>query len=180
MKTLILISSLLLSLTLHAQTTSYISNDTFYFDNNIYLVEGQDIKLGTGTMPDGDFKYITTSRNNWAAASSDGKLYNVGAKWSGHFFRIKRIYEYGNKRRGYTTYLILGGGNLVNYECDVINAIKSGEIEIAGYTPHNGQAVIIQQPVSKADELKKLKDLKDQGILTEEEFQEEKKKILSK
>jgi len=46
--------------------------------------------------------------------------------------------------------------------------------------PKQSEAVVVNQaPASAADELAKLAELRDKGIITEEEFQERKKTVLS-
>ena len=63
-----------------------------------------------------------------------------------------------NKRRGYTYYLILGGGQAMNLECDVENALKAGEVIVDGYTAKANRPNTRQQNevLSIADELRKL------------------------
>lgn len=63
---------------------------------------------------------------------------------------------------------------------DVENAIKSGEIVVPeGFLPKTKNQIqeIIKE--SKYDKLKKIKELKDSGVLSEEEFQKEKERIMS-
>lgn len=153
--------------------------DTLFTTSGFRIIAGTDIKLGTGTLPNGDFKYISTSAGSWAALS-DASMRNmhVGRRYNGHLFHVKRFRVDGNKKRGYTYSLILGGGNITNYDCDVESAIASGEIvvpdefkpKIAGSTP----------AASPADELKKLKDLYDSGALTKDEYDSAKKKVIAK
>ncbi len=150
-------------------------------EGNLRFTPSDNIKLGIGTLPNGDFKYISFSRNNWVSAmNADPRANYLGAKWTGHLFKVKGFIEYGNKRRGYTYYLRLGGGNIVDYECDIINALRTGEVVVEGYTPPSQRPVIVEQNSSVADELKKLKELKDQGVLTQEEFDAQKQKLLNK
>ncbi|CAM4379292.1 SHOCT domain-containing protein [Cytophagaceae bacterium 50C-KIRBA] len=159
-----------------------IENDTLYTLSGYKIYEGQDLKLGSGSLPNGDFKYITISTTSWltAGAPSQGA---VGRKWNGHLFKVKKFRKEGTKKRGFTYYLILGGGNIVNYECDIESAIAFGEVVVPEkYRPNksNGTVVEIKHELSIGDELAKLKKLLDDGVLTKEEYDALKKKLLSK
>lgn len=70
-------------------------------------------------------------------------------------------------------YFTVGGGNITNYTLDIENAIATCEVEncIEEKNERNSS-------VDKYDQLKKLKELFDEGILTQEEYDAEKKKIL--
>lgn len=66
----------------------------------------------------------------------------------------------------------------MNYEIDLENAIKSGELIVPDeFLPKEKSQNINSE--TKYDKLKKIKDLKDSGVLSEEEFQKEKDKIMS-
>ncbi|MCC7400182.1 MAG: SHOCT domain-containing protein [Chitinophagaceae bacterium] len=158
-----------------------IAGDTLFTTSGYKIIEGQDLKLGTGSLPDGDFKYITISSTSWLTAGST-KQEAVGRKWNGHLFKVKKFRKEGTKKRGFTYYLVLGGGNIVNYECDIESAIASGEVVIPEeYRPKPKETVIeVKQQVSVADELIKLKKLYDDGVLTKEEYEAQKKKLLEK
>jgi hypothetical protein len=71
---------------------------------------------------------------------------------------------------------------IVGYEIDVENAIKTGEIEVPEeFMPKKEtQTIELKQTISPADELKKFKELLDSGVITQEEFDNQKKKILEK
>ena len=72
---------------------------------------------------------------------------------------------------------------IVQYE----SALNSGELIYPGKTGKNSNAQTVEVKITQekptsslADELKKLKDLLDSGVLSKEEFDEAKKKLLSK
>jgi hypothetical protein len=146
---------------------------------------GQKLKLGTGTMNDGDFKYIRKSNTslfayyspngNQSAANSANALRR---NQSGLEYKVIRIDEKGNKKLGYVYYPILAS----RYEVDIDNAIVSGEIVVPDeFKPKQKSMIVeVKQNISVADELIKLKKLKDDGVITEEEFQAQKKKLLAK
>lgn len=159
-----------------------LKKDTLYTSSGFKIADGQDVKLGRGSLPNGDFKYITISSTSWLTAG-DGKQEAVGRKWNGHLFKVKKFRKEGSKKRGYTYYLVLGGGNIVNYECDIESAIATGEIDVPDqFKPQSQQAQIVQikQETSIADELAKFKKLYDEGVLTKEEYEAQKKKLLDK
>lgn len=158
-----------------------VDNDTLTTTSGFRAIAGTDIKLGIGTLPTGDFKYVTESSTSFAALTR-GPRYKpdpVGRKLNGHLFHIKKFRKEGTKKTGYTYYIILGGGGPVNYECDIENAIATGEIVVPDeFKPKvTGSAAPVSNPT---DELKKLKDLYDSGALTKDEYDSAKKKILSK
>ncbi len=158
----------------------YIEWDTLVSTTGFRFIVGEDIKLGTGTMPNGDFKYITISTRS-IFVKTDGTADPVPRKWSGHTMRIKKLRREGTKKRGYTYYIVLGGGNIANYECDVDNAIATGEIVVPDeYKPKQKPLVVEVKGagVSIADELEKLKKLFDSGTITKEEYEAAKKKLL--
>ena len=66
----------------------------------------------------------------------------------------------------------IGGGNIINYTLDIEGAISSCEIK---------NCIKDRKDISlndKYDKLAKIKKLFDEGILTKEEYESEKKKIL--
>ena len=158
-----------------------IDKDTLFTTSGYKIVNGQDIKLGTGSLPYGDFKYISISSTSWLTAGSTNQE-PVGRKWNGHLFKVKKVRKEGTKKRGFTFYLVLGGGNIVNYECDIESAIATGEIVVPEEYRLKQKAVVVEikQPISVADELTKLKKLYDDGVLTKEEYEAQKKKLLEK
>lgn len=195
---------LLISLSLYAQDTTHtetdlvhyrhltepmiIANKVIYMPCGLKYAVGQRLKLGTGTAITGGFKYITISRNSLYNSTSilgDG----LHGKYSGLIATIKRIEKYGNIKRGYSYYLIVGVGELINYEIDIDNAIKYGEITVPpGYEhlmtdrPKPTTTIINNNapPISVADELLKLKKLLKDSIITQAEFDTQKKKLLDK
>ncbi len=66
----------------------------------------------------------------------------------------------------------------MNYEIDIENAIRSGELIVPDeFLPKDKSQHLNQE--TKYDRLKKIKELKDSGVLSEDEFQKEKDKIMS-
>jgi len=156
--------------------------DTLVTSTGFKVYPGQDLRLGVGTMPNGSFKYINTERNNWASfLSRRPNNIHVGSKWSGQYFTVKKIQRYCTSKKEYNYLLILGGDNIINYECDLEMAIKCGEIVVPEqYQPKSMQSVVtFQNNVSVDDELKKLKKLYESGALTKTQYKRQKNKLLN-
>lgn len=154
--------------------------DTLFTTSGYNIITKQDIKLGMGSLPNGDFKYVTTSST--ALFGSGNGPEGAKRKMGGHLFKVKRFRTEGSKKRGYTYYLVLGAGDIVNYECDIESAITAGEIIIPDEFKTKPKDIVVQvkQEVSIADELTKLKKLLDDGVLTKDEYDAQKKKLLEK
>jgi len=157
-----------------------IEKDTLFTTCGFKIKAGSDIKLGIGSLPNGDFKYVSISAASWAnimdhSMSKEG----IGRRYNGHLLHVKKFRTDGNKKRGFVYYLVVGGGNLANYDIDIESAIASGEVEIPDQFKVKPNASQTGSP-SAADELYKLKDLFDSKALTQEEYDSAKKKILAK
>lgn len=157
------------------------NKDTLYTTTGWRIAKNTNIRLAVGSLPNGDFKYITTSTRSWATVMQGNNATEaVGRKWNGHYFKVKDFRVEGNKKRGYVGYLILGGGNIVNYECDIESAIKAGEVEVPEiYKQKNPvQVVQVKQQLSIADELAKLHKLLQDSLITKNEYEIMKKKLI--
>ncbi|WP_160136056.1 SHOCT domain-containing protein [Chryseobacterium sp. c4a] len=166
-----------------AQNPPKFENDTLTTTTGFKVYEGLDLKIGTGSMNDGDFKFIRTNASsmfNYTSTTGYQGLANQANSFkrsnSGLTFKVKKIMPRGNKRNGFVYYAKIGSG-LMNYEIDIENAIKSGELIIPEeFLPKEKSQN--QNSETKYDKLKKIKELKDSGVLSEEEFQKEKDKIM--
>lgn len=161
--------------------------DTLTTSSGFKVFVGQKIKIGTGAMPDGDFKYIRVSATSVFNNFSENNTYSnqtnsLSRHWSGHEGQIVRIDRRGNKKAGYIFYPIMHIYAAINEEVDIENAIAAGEIIVPEeYQPKQKPLLVeIKQNISVADELTKLKKLRDDGVLSEEEYQAQKKKLLEK
>lgn len=151
------------------------------------ITVGTDLKLGKGTKDNGYFRYIEVNANSMMRATNTGG-HNYGVQdanaMSSMYNDLKgkviRIEERGNKRTGKKFYAILGVGEGRRYQVDIENALLSGEIYVEGnaLVKKDSSTVAEDKPVSKADELLKLKSLKEEGLITEDEFAKMKADIL--
>lgn len=132
--------------------------------------EGDKFDLGLGTLPNGAYKYIVMPPNVLAGVSGQ----YLGANANGMTLEIKFFKIIKSKKMGDKTIAVVNPGGF-NYAVDIDAAIQAGEILTANSS--KGKTTPVSN-TSKADELKKLKELLDSGALTQEEYDQEKKKIL--
>jgi hypothetical protein len=150
--------------------------DTLYTSCGYKITAGQDIKLGTGSNLNGDFKYISASNSPFPHAPNARQV-ALHSSSNGHIAKVKKIKKEGSSKKGYVYRLALGTGDVINYECDIESAIAAGEIVVPDKYKSKA-ATSSTQPVSVADELTKLKKLYDDSVITKEEFEAQKKKLL--
>ncbi|KZS41870.1 hypothetical protein AWE51_00040 [Aquimarina aggregata] len=137
--------------------------------NNVTYKVGDRIKMGQGSSADGNFVYLKMA--GWMAGSPDAVP--IGSAYASMELKIKKIKRY-NQKMFKGVYFTIGGGNLVNYNLDIENAISTCEVE--NCTKKTEAKVVTED---KYDQLKKIKKLFDDGILSENEYNTEKTKILS-
>lgn len=187
---IILFASLFLIINSQAQDIDSILprivKDTLFTTCGYRIVVGQEITFGNGTMPDGDFKYIRISRNSLLGyGGSDNTGANsrnsINRKFNGQHFKVINVDKVGRKKHGYN-YLAFIRWGLGKVEIDADAAIEAGEIVVPNHfkiKPVPTATVIeVKSQISIADELTKLKNLLDDGVLTQAEFDAQKKKLL--
>ncbi len=163
----------------YAQENSFDGKTLSLKDGGSITID-EDLKIGKGTKDNGSFRYIEVNsgsmmRSYVQDADAMSSSYNdLKAK-------IIRIEERGNKRSGKKWYAVIGVGGTRRYQVDIENALVAGEIIVEGsFLGKNNGGVSENNSYLKADELIKIKSLKDEGIITEEEFNKLKAEILSK
>ena len=146
--------------------------------NGVTYHVGDTIKLGRGSANNGDFLWLQVG--GWGAALSYNQnkgsdQFNIGKGYSGMNVILKKIKTV--KFKGATkTIFSVGGGNITNYDLHIEDAIETCEIAICKIS--NATAAV-QVPADKYDRLKKLKELYNEGVLSHEEYDAEKAKLLS-
>lgn len=151
--------------------------DTLELKNGARFVVGQKVKFGYGSGANKTFEFVHLSP--WSIA---GPI-KLTPQWANHEMEIKNFKLEGSKKTGKTFIIVLGGGNLSPYWCEVIAAMDNGEVIVEGVNDKKTAAVpatVTAATPSSADELKKLKDLYDSGTLTKDEYDAAKKKVLDK
>lgn len=139
--------------------------------NGVFYKIGDTVKLGRGSNTNGKFNYITYGG---LMATSDPEQNKLTSGWAGYNVIIKKIASYSVK--GSTKIYFTVSGTIGNLILDVENAIETCEIMPCKET--NKPIIIDQREEDKYDKLKKLKELLDSNIITQEEFEKEKAKLL--
>lgn len=142
--------------------------DTYKASNGIVYKKGDTVKIGKGSNFNGNFKHFYNySIGGFAAGYAGGGL---GRTFGGTNAILRQIYS--EKERGATKVMFKLNIRGSAYIVDIDLAISDCEIYPCA------KDVPIQNSTSIADELTKLKKLRDEGVLTEEEFQSQKTKLL--
>lgn len=177
MKKILLLATLFVAVLFNAQKIS--KNETYSASNGITYKVGDTITLGKGSGINGHFEYLQMGGFYNAMAAMGGNYNQVAAgldrNYSGFNVVLKKIKTVKDRRGTNKTYFVVGGGNITNYNLMIEDAIASCEIKDC----NNVQKVEVMSSETKYDKLKKIKELKDSGVLTEEEFQKEKEKIMN-
>lgn len=148
---------------------------TYKTEDGTNFTVGDTIWFGMGSNTTGDFRYVYTLPNFF-----NGNYLYYNASLNGKFATIDKMQKSGNEKMGYTMYFLFRysmGSSAVQVE----SAISTGEL----LTPASkkkaaakNQPAVIQNTQSIGDEIKKLKELLDAGVLTQAEFDAQKKKLL--
>jgi hypothetical protein len=157
-----------------------IDNHTLFTTSGYKIIEGENIKIGVGTMPDGDFKFIRRNAyslfnytSEYRAAANSANAFNRTN--SGLEYKVIRVERRGDKKHGFKYYAVINQ-SILRFEIDVDNAIAAGELVVPDeFKMKNNESM---SSASLGDELKKLKDLFDSGAITKEEYDTAKKKVL--
>ncbi len=149
------------------------NSESYKASNGITYKVGDLIELGKGSNSDGSFVHLRVS--GWAGVI--GADTRIGAGYAGNKVIIKSFLYERSKRRGFEkVWVMVGGGNITNYSLDLESAIQVCEVVPCSDVQ---KVQIINKPLSIADELKKLHNLKEEGILSEEEYNQQKQKLLN-
>jgi len=181
----------LVSANLKAQENNLptITGDTLFTSSGFNIARGYKIKIGAGSMPDGNFKYIRiNSASFFAYNSMSNNIHNpneanyansLNRSESGHQLTVVKMEKRGDENKGYVYYVVCKG--LPRYEIDIENAIAAGEVII----PSSEKSIADRSSgndtryISKADELAKFKKLLDQGVISEGEYGVQKRRLLA-
>jgi len=167
---------ILIACTVHAQDSIYLRNDTLHTTSGFKIYPGQELTLGTGTMPNGDFRYITISTASFyyiANKGHGGGISSLSRKNINQHVTVFKIDTRGSEKKGYLYYPIINIGSN-RYQVDSDGAIATGEIVV----PNEFKSKPAASQSDVYDKLKKLKELLDSGAITQEEYDAQKKKLL--
>lgn len=154
------------------------NNINYTASNGITYGIGDTIKLGRGSAPNGDFRYL--NNGGFGAIliynpSRGSEQFDVGRYYSGQNVIISKIKKYHYKGAQKVVFAVRAAYTPIRFDLYIEDAITTCEVLPCGSISSNQTTQL-----SLADEIKKLKELKDNGVLTEEEFQQAKQKLLSK
>lgn len=168
-KTITLVLAIVLTATINGQSKKL---KEYTASNGITYKIGDTITLANGSNFDGKFQYVQMGGLARTANAEANKLPGIN---SGLKVNIKKIRHTKNKRFD-MVWFVVGGGNIANYWLFIEDAIDSCEIDNCN---EKVQKVEVVDASDKYDKLAKIKKLLDDGVLTKEEYETEKKKILN-
>lgn len=176
MKTLLLSVAITLATAAAAQIPGTRIDGPLKISDQISVKEGDTLKIGTGSNSvHGNFRFIYTPANAWLGSPEE----SLDRSFTGKIGVIKTFKKWTHKKSGEKTFTVINLGGL-NTVVELDAAIQAGEIVAINGKPIKPATTSTQPGTgSVADELKKLKELLDQGILTKEEFEAAKKKLLN-
>ena len=167
----------------HVQKNGYVTNVGFT------VKPGDELILGKGTLPNKFFAFVYQSPTGYFSETSldASNRKSLISTFAGKKVKVKRLTSYGTKRTGFNVVAVVGAGDIVNYWIELDQAIEAGEIIVPepfasklDINKKNTPVIVQQSSSSVADEIKKLKELYDSGVLTKEEYEGQKKKLLEK
>ena len=160
MRNIIIGLLMLISLTTTAQFGQRVEGGSVTWAG-VTLHEGDTLHFGRGTLDNGQFRFL---------------FFNDGKHWDGSNFtlRINKFEIWDSPRLGERHYILFKWPLVGAHVSDLEGAINSGEITALNSIPFTPSKVVN----SVADELIKLKKLLDTGVLTQQEFDDQKKKLL--
>lgn len=141
--------------------------------NGVTYRPGDEIKLAVGSGNNGSFVYVNDRVRSGNSFNSDSQL--LGPNSSGKKLKLVAILDIQKKNKE-GIYFFLNNSWKKPYDMDIENAIANCEIKPC--TRQSGQVVVQEKEDDKYDKLAKLKKLLDEGVLSQEEFESEKKKLL--
>lgn len=149
------------------------------------LRKGDTLQLGIGSRDRQSFNYIYSSPVSFTQMmDASNPIIYLSSNYNDKVAVIKKFGTIGKKKTGYHAYAVVGIGEMENYWIDIENAIEFGELIPTNpnhrpvYEPL--EVKVVNNTSDKYDQLKKLKQLLDDGILSQDEFDKEKSEILSK
>lgn len=146
--------------------------------NGITYKVGDAILLGRGSDTNGKFNYLQAGGLLNALSmgvGADSYAMSGDRNFAGQNAIIKKIKKETSKRGGEKVFFVVGVGSLTNGNLFIEDAIKSCEIADCDKSVNSDNKI---NSNDKYDRLKKIQELKDSEILTIDEFESEKAKIL--
>lgn len=139
--------------------------------NGVTYKVGGDVQLGEGSGDNGNFSYIRVAGVTQNLDDTSKNMLRAFA--AGSVAKIKRIREY-NYKSTKGVHFYVGTGTATNYMVNIERAIANCEVEPC----EKQKGTVVVKKTDKYDQLAKIKKLYDEGVLSEEEYEAEKKKLL--
>ncbi|MDR2065858.1 MAG: SHOCT domain-containing protein [Prevotellaceae bacterium] len=167
-----------------------LNDKTLHLKNGIILSEGDMIYLGKPTgCYENCFEHIFQEPEEMIPKITHKFTKNVYALYSGEKVRVKKIKQINQKDEKIWLITLYYLPKKENMYCYLEKALNAGEIAVMqtnianeqNIKPEVKQAEIQEKNTtgfSVADEIRKLKALMDEGLITKEEFEKQKAKLL--
>ncbi|MCK8490431.1 SHOCT domain-containing protein [Spirosoma sp. RP8] len=145
------------------------------------IKKGDTLQLGKGTLPDKAFAFIYENPASFTADYRNGRLIKdyLGTRFARKTVVVKDLSMVGTKKTGFAAVAIVSVGLMARYRVELANAFEAGEVIPPAKYRTAETSPVADKPIGVADELIKLKQLLDAGVLTQEEFNAQKKKLLN-
>lgn len=175
MKTIILLIILIIPLTSIAQFKKL--KEPYAASNGVTYSYGDTIKIGRGSAPNGNFMHfqMTGLMAQMGSTSAGTEANMLNRSYAGTNAKIINLYTHNlNGVKKIVAKVNVGGVTMGGYLLYLEDAIASCEVLPCA----NEQEGTTVKKEDKYDKLKKLKGLLDESVLTQEEYDTEKKKLL--
>lgn len=137
---------------------------------------GDTVRVSLGSMPDGNFKYVQASPLLFAPPSRNSNSLSARREFANTNVIIRKIKKNVQLTGSEKIVFNVKVRGLVTYDIWIEEAITA--CEVTPCATDNKTITAIGQG-SVADELLKLKKLQDAGVITQAEFDAQKKKLLA-
>lgn len=176
-----------------------LKDEILYLNNGIMLKKGSMLRLNGPLGEDARFKYIHHAPDNLFDDAKASLNKPIEPYYATKDVTVRKIRYVGGKKDGSEGRWIvrLRTDAKQDFICDIVDALNSGELsatQVINTTPSQqippqpAAQIATEVPQSEnkaatpafsvADELLKLKKLLDDGVITKEEFEAQKKKLL--
>lgn len=135
---------------------------------------GDTLKIGMGSNPEGNFKYIQVTPPPFFPPRPNGNGMSARKDFSMSTAVIRKIKTASQMTGSDKVVFTVKAGGIGTYDVWIAEAVAACEV-----TPCAGSNTNASAGSSVADELLKLKKLLDAGAITQAEYNAQKKKLLS-
>ena len=153
------------------RSLSRFANDTLYTSSGFKIYKGQTLQFGKGSRPDGKFRFVNIKSEATSFTLSNNSII------------IKKLKNYGISVLGNGYIEIIGKIIFKDGSKGSIDIHMAFDKAIEGDDESPGELIVpdefkLWHKHSVADELIKLNKLYQDGVITKEEFEAQKKKLL--